>query len=36
MFYYAWLLGLPMAAFFATLMCVLYEVREDADRQSKK
>lgn len=35
MFYYAWLLGLPMAAFFATLMCVLYEVREGAD-QSKK
>lgn len=35
MFYYAWLLGLPMAAFFAVLMCVLYEMREETDQSNK-
>ena len=33
MFYYAWLLGLPMAAFFSVVISMWYEVREEQDKK---
>lgn len=35
MTYFSWLLGLPMAAFFAVLISMWYEVREDNDMTKK-
>lgn len=36
MFYYSWLLGLPMAVFFAVVISMWYEVREDNDMNKNK
>jgi len=36
MFYYSWLLGLPMAVFFAVIISMWYEVREENDAIEKK
>ncbi|MGL4668536.1 MAG: cytochrome bd-I oxidase subunit CydX [Saezia sp.] len=36
MFYYSWLLGLPMAVFFAVLISIWYEIREENAVTKKK
>ena len=34
MWYFAWLLGLPLAAAFAVLNAMWYEMMDDAEKQS--
>lgn len=31
MWYFAWILGLPLAAFFGVLMGMWFDIREEAD-----